>query len=55
MAKGLFSRLMIVLYSIATLFIIIGLYVFTLNKYIGIGIIVLAIVMYIMPMTRQRY
>jgi len=55
MAKGPISRLMIVLYSIATLFIIIGLYIFTFNKYIGVGIIVLAIAMYIMPMTRPRY
>ncbi len=55
MAEGSISRLMIVLYIIATAFIFIGLYIFTLNRFVGIGIIVLAIAMYIMPMTRPRY
>ncbi len=49
------SRLMWVLYVIASIIGIIGLYIFTLNKYIGIGMIVMAIVLFIMPMTRPRY
>ncbi|MEE9223209.1 MAG: hypothetical protein V3U51_00450 [Thermoplasmata archaeon] len=49
------SRLMWVLYIIASIIGIIGLYIFTLNKYIGIGMIVMAIVLFIMPMTRPRY
>lgn len=49
------SRLMMVLYIIATIFLIIGLYLFTFNRFIGVGVIVLAIAMYVMPMTRPRY
>ena len=49
------SRLMMVLYIIATIFLIAGLYLFTLNRFIGIGVIVLSIAMYVMPMTRPRY
>lgn len=44
-----------VLYIIASIIGIIGLYIFTLNRYIGIGMIVMAIVLFIMPMTRPRY
>lgn len=44
-----------VLYVIASIIGLIGLYVFTLNRYIGIGMIVMAIVLFIMPMTRPRY
>lgn len=55
MAEGSISRVMIVLFTIATIFLFAGLYIFTLNRYVGIGIIVLAIAMYIMPMTRPRY
>lgn len=44
-----------VLYVIASIISLIGLYVFTLNRYIGIGMIVMAIVLFIMPMTRPRY
>ncbi len=52
---GKISRLMLVLYVIASIIGHIGLYVFTLNRYIGIGMIVMAIVLFIMPMTRPRY
>lgn len=52
---GKISRLMLVLYVIASIIGIIGLYIFTLNRYIGIGMIVMAIVLFIMPMTRPRY
>ncbi len=52
---GKISRLMVVLYIIASIIGIIGLYIFTLNRYIGIGMIVMAIVLFIMPMTRPRY
>ncbi|MCK5292426.1 MAG: hypothetical protein KAR39_10480 [Thermoplasmata archaeon] len=52
---GKISRLMLVLYVIASIIGLIGLYVFTLNRYIGIGMIVMAIVLFIMPMTRPRY
>lgn len=52
---GKISRLMAVLYIIASIIGIIGLYIFTLNRYIGIGMIVMAIVLFIMPMTRPRY
>lgn len=52
---GKISRLMLVLYIIASIIGIIGLYIFTLNRYIGIGMIVMAIVLFIMPMTRPRY
>ncbi len=55
MGEGQISRLMLVLYLIATIFLIVGLYLFTLNRFIGVGVIVLAIAMYIMPMTRPRY
>ncbi len=47
--------MMLVLYIIASIIGIIGLYIFTLNRYIGIGMIVMAIVLFIMPMTRPRY
>ncbi len=47
--------MMVVLYIIASIIGIIGLYIFTLNRYIGIGMIVMAIVLFIMPMTRPRY
>lgn len=49
------SRLMLVLYVIASIIGIVGLYIFTLNKFIGIGLVVMAIVLFIMPMTRPRY
>lgn len=52
---GKISRLMLVLYVIASIIGLIGLYIFTLNRYIGIGMIVMAIVLFIMPMTRPRY
>lgn len=52
---GKISRLMLVLYIIASIIGFIGLYIFTLNRYIGIGMIVMAIVLFIMPMTRPRY
>jgi hypothetical protein len=52
---GKISRLMAVLYIIASIIGIIGLYIFTLNRFIGIGMIVMAIVLFIMPMTRPRY
>ncbi len=52
---GKISRLMLVLYIIASIIGIIGLYIFTLNRFIGIGMIVMAIVLFIMPMTRPRY
>ncbi|MCK4443005.1 MAG: hypothetical protein KAW09_00570 [Thermoplasmata archaeon] len=55
MAEGKISRLMMVLFGIAILFVIIGLYVFTINRFIGIGIIVMAIIIFLMPMTRPRY
>lgn len=52
---GKISRLMAVLYIIASVIGVIGLYIFTLNRFIGIGLIVMAIVLFIMPMTRPRY
>ena len=52
---GKISRLMLVLYVIASIIGLIGLYVFTLARYIGIGMIVMAIILFIMPMTRPRY
>lgn len=52
---GKISRLMFVLYVIASIIGLIGLYIFTLNRFIGVGMIVMAIVLFIMPMTRPRY
>ena len=52
---GKISRLMLVLYAIASIIGIVGLYIFTLNRFIGVGMIVMAIVLFIMPMTRPRY
>jgi hypothetical protein len=52
---GRISRMMLVLYVLASIIAIVGLYVFTLNRFIGIGMIVMAIVIFIMPMTRPRY
>ena len=52
---GKISRLMVVLYIIASIIGLIGLYIFTLNRFIGVGMIVMAIVLFIMPMTRPRY
>jgi hypothetical protein len=52
---GKISRMMVVLYIIASIIGIIGLYIFTFNKFIGIGMVVMAIILFIMPMTRPRY
>jgi hypothetical protein len=52
---GKISRMMLVLYVLASIIGIIGLYIFTLNRFIGIGMIVMAIVLFIMPMTRPRF
>jgi hypothetical protein len=49
------SRLMLVLYVLASIIGITGLYVFTLNRFIGIGMIVMAFVLFVLPMTRPRY
>ena len=54
MARG-HSKLMIVLYIIAATIAALGVYVFTIDQFIGIGMILIAIALFIMPMTRPRY
>ncbi|MFQ6060811.1 MAG: hypothetical protein ACE5KV_05915 [Thermoplasmata archaeon] len=48
-------KLVIVLYLIATIIAIVGLYVFTIDRFIGIGIVLVAVALFIIPMTRARY
>lgn len=54
MAQGM-SKMVVVLYIIATLILLVGIYVATYDKFIGAGIILVAIALIIIPMTRPRY
>jgi hypothetical protein len=54
MARGA-SKLIITLYIIAAIIVAVGVYVFTIDQFIGIGIILVAIALFIMPLTRPRY
>ncbi|UCD91935.1 MAG: hypothetical protein JSV43_06795 [Methanobacteriota archaeon] len=54
MAEGM-SKLVVVLYIIAALIMIVGIYVATYDRFIGAGIILVAIALIIIPMTRPRY
>ncbi len=49
------SKLVVVLYILAALILIVGIYVASYDKFIGAGIILVAIALIIIPMTRARF